>query len=265
MMHIFFDQESHQTCLNYVIEFNQLMASSSGELPLLRNIYLAFHLNSITLCYKRLGQIATLEHHLIIDLRKFAREILIHLSDQAKNFPNKNLLLHFIIDAYFCLCEESLNLKDENLIYEFLKAIDLNDDDNYILYDLIASKFDPNKTGKFLWTFYNKFQSEFDPENERNVKKVLNVICALLAKLEEEDFHKLELLDEIDLGDESFSDHRIGQNVVEFLIQEVILHNIAKTAPEIRQLSVKALGLACLTNFILAQSYLQLLTQVTIF
>lgn len=75
------------------------------------------------------------------------------------------------------------------------------------------------------------------------------------------DFNSMDPMNELNFeGYEQISEAEL--NIIEYLVQKVVLRNIAHLDPGIRVLAVKTLGLTCAISSQFAASYISLLLKV---
>jgi len=180
-----------------------------------------------------------------VDSDKFYALLVENLRNDSSN-KNKTVIYFVLIDALFYFDNELDTLSSCDKLLELIDSIEYNEP-NECLFNLILSKYDEKHLQELIWQSY----LHCDIKRMDSLKKNLLLQSIYFSKLSEEGFNQLEWIESDD-----------QTNLVEYLIDKFILANLSNVNPQLRALCVRSLGLASLTCFQLAESYVYMMSQV---
>lgn len=230
LMHVYYKCE--KLMLVKIAHLNERLA----EQRVFDCLNLAFQFSSLVSHADKLNKLDFLVKHLIIGLDQFELDLLRELESNNAN-RSKTLILFHLLNAY-----AKLNTSFD--AYKYLKLIEYSNESCECLLGLLVSKISREEHQTVVLDLIR-----MDEINE----KCLSVLSFVLGQYDEEDFGGLDAVLDTDM------------NMIEYLVTHVLAKSITHLSPTVRALSVRCLGLACLTCQYIAQSYIEFLTKVSLF
>lgn len=186
-----------------------------------------------------------------------------HLAVMANQLFDKLKLNEIKLLSLYLLISILIDLKMDKV--KILVAVDqlacFNDRKFELVYEVLLRQLDNKVKLNFVWKTHNDLViHKFDKDR---LKKFLTIVYILLDSMTDKDFENSTLLDlNLSLDDQFNFDIDLGQNIIEYFIDTVIVNNISDLDPKVRALTARALGHASLVSYDIAFSYLQIFYQV---
>lgn len=242
--------------LSHVAEVNRLVADESTLFD--GDVAGGFIVRTFVAHCRRTGQAALLEQHLIVDAEVLWRRTMAELAVATGRAGV--LVCYHLVDAGFELLGDggdvstaaATSLRQECLL-DVLDAFEYSDACGCLV-GLALAKTPRRCLLRLVFHFYDSVKIT----SVGDLKKCICILAELFARLSDEELTAIDVVPP-SAGDADDSD----RTLVDFLLQDFILTHVSHLEPDVRALSVRALGLAAVLRHSVAEGFLGLLVQVS--